>query len=383
MPKGKKINLERLQSSFIQLVKIDSPSRHEGQIATFIRRWFEKEFPKATILEDSSSVGTGSSVGNLIIKIPANIEKEPIFFNAHMDTVEPGRGVRPVFQNGVFKSDGTTILGADDKAAIAIIFEALLVLKEQHLKHGLIELIFTTCEEIGLLGAKNLDVSLIDAKAGIALDSEDPDQVINRAPSAIRFQANIHGLSAHAGLNPEQGISSIKVAATAIAKAPQGRVDHETTCNIGIIKGGVATNIVPELTVVEGEVRSHNEKILRKIQDEIIGCFYQAAEEFKNSQNNSYPYVTVTVEDDYPLMYVPESHKIIDSIMKAGKNLGRNLKLVKTGGGSDANILNQKGLSTIILGIGMDKVHTTNEQISLSDMEKTAQLLLELIDIWE
>ncbi len=382
MPEGKRINLERLKNNFIQLVKIDSPSRHEEDIAQFIRKWFVKEFPEATIVEDSSSLSTGSNVGNLIIKIPGNIEKEPIFFNAHMDTVEPGRGVKPIFQDGIFKSDGTTILGADDKAAIAIIFELLSVLKEQNLKYGPIELIFTTCEEIGLLGAKHLDISLIEAKAGIALDSEDPDQVINQAPSAIRFNINVHGLSAHAGLNPEKGINAIKVASSAIAKAPQGRIDEDTTCNIGVIKGGVATNIIPDRVSINGEVRSHNEKMLRKIQDEIIGCFYKAAEDFKATEDSNYPYVTVTVEDDYPLMKVPEDHKLVKAILQAGKNLKRDLQLVKTGGGSDANILNKLGLTTIILGIGMDKVHTTSEQISLIDMEKSVKLLLEIINIW-
>ncbi len=379
MQKVIRINQERLKNIFLDLVKIDSPSKEEGKISAFIREWFKKEIPETTILEDNSNVETGSEVGNLIVKIPGNRDAQPIFFNAHMDTVEPGRGVKPIFQDGIFKSDGTTILGADDKAAIAILMETAKTLKEKGIFHIPFEIILTTCEEIGLLGAKYLDVSLIDSKEGLALDSEDITQVINRAPSAIRFHVRINGVSAHAGLNPEKGISAIKIAASAISKAPQGRIDDETTCNIGLIKGGVATNIVPELVQVDGEVRSHNEKRLKEVQDEIISCFYKEVDAFKPEKGALYPFATVEVEDDYPLMHVPEENEFLKRILHIGDKIGRKLVLVRTGGGSDANILNKKGLTTLILGIGMQQVHTTEEFIRLSDMVATCELIGELL----
>ncbi len=376
------VNRKRLERLFLDLVRIDSPSKHEGKIADFIRKWFKTNMPSAQILEDSSQVDTGSDTGNLIIKIPGEKEVPPLFFNAHMDTVEPCRGVKPVFENGIFTSDGTTILGGDDKAAIAIIMEAVMCLKEAGVPHGPFEILLTTCEEIGLLGAKALDESLLDSKAGFALDTEDPDSVINRAPAAIRFHVKIHGIAAHAGLSPEKGISAIKVAAKAISEAPQGRIDPETTCNIGLIKGGTATNIVPDRVSVDGEVRSHHQDRLKRLQDEILSSFYKAADEFKRSPEEKCPYVSATVEDDYPVMSVPEDHPAVKAVLEAGKRLGRNLRLEMTGGGSDANIFNSKGLTTLILGIGMQKVHTTEEFIRLEDMEKSCLLAMELLNTW-
>ncbi len=383
--KHTRINRDRLADTFLNLVRIDSPSRHEGRVAKWLKDWF-KDFPGAVVTEDGSAIETGSDTGNLVIRLKGNQEKPPLFFNAHMDTVEPGRGIKPVFDGSVFKSDGATVLGGDDKAAIAILLEAVNCLQENKLNFGPIELVFTTCEEIGLLGAKALDTSILLSKAGFALDSTDPDAVINRAPAAIRFNIEVHGLSAHAGINPDKGINAIKIAAEAITKAPQGRIDEDTTCNIGLIKGGTATNIIPALVEVEGEVRSHEASMLRKIQDEIIGCFHQAVENYHGHTEDipkaKAPFINSAIRDDYPLMSVPEGHPIVTTVLQAGKGMGRNLYLKKTGGGSDANIFNQKGLTTVILGIGMQKVHTTAEFIRLSDMVASCHLVLEIIKYW-
>ncbi len=380
-----KINSRRLADTFLNLVSIDSPSRHEGRVAKWLKDWF-RDFPGAVVTEDGSAMETGSQTGNLVVRLKGNKDRPPLFFNAHMDTVEPGTGIKPVFSNGIFRSDGTTVLGGDDKAAIAILLEAANCLQENKLDFGPVEMVFTTCEEIGLLGAKALDASMLSAEAGYALDSTDPDAVINRAPSAVRFHVEVHGRSAHAGINPEKGISAVKIAADAISSAPQGRIDEETTCNIGIIKGGTATNIIPDLVTVEGEVRSHDAAMLRKIQDELIGCFYTSARKY-NPKNETKkpekPYITSIVKDDYPLMNVPEDHPVVDAVLRAGERLGRSLRLEKTGGGSDANIFNQKGLATVILGIGMQKVHTTEEFIKLSDMVDSCRLVLEIIQCWK
>ena len=377
-----KINSRRLADTFLNLVSIDSPSRHEGRVAKWLKDWF-RDFPGAVVTEDGSAMETGSQIGNLVVRLKGNKDRPPLFFNAHMDTVEPGTGIKPVFSNGIFRSDGTTVLGGDDKAAIAILLEAANCLQENKLDFGPVEMVFTTCEEIGLLGAKALDASMLSAEAGYALDSTDPDAVINRAPSAVRFHVEVHGRSAHAGINPEKGISAVKIAADAVSSAPQGRIDDETTCNIGIIRGGTATNIIPDLVTVEGEVRSHDAAMLRKIQDELIGCFYTSVRKYNPKNETKKPYITSTVKDDYPLMNVPEDHPVVDAVLRAGERLGRSLRLEKTGGGSDANIFNQKGLATVILGIGMQKVHTTEEFIALSDMEKTCRLVLEIIQCWK
>ncbi|MCD4755915.1 MAG: M20/M25/M40 family metallo-hydrolase, partial [Deltaproteobacteria bacterium] len=275
-----------------------------------------------------------------------------------------------------------TVLGADDKAAIAILIETARLLKEHRVSHGPIEFLFTVCEEIGLLGAKSLDPALLEAKAGYALDSSDPEVLINQAPCAIRFKVRVVGKAAHAGLHPELGINAIQVAARALAEVPLGRIDEYTTANVGLIHGGKATNIVPEEVELEGEVRSHNPEKLREVQEQVLGTFHRIALDFKPVENSGLPLIKTEVIDDYPLMSVSEKHPLITTAAKAAKGLGRKLRLDMTGGGSDANIFNAKGLATVVMGIGMQNVHTTSEHISLDDMVATAELVLEIIGKW-
>lgn len=357
---------------------MDSPSREEGAVADWIKRTLKEEIG-AEVIEDQSRGQTGSESGNIIARIPGAEKVVPLFFNAHMDTVEPGRGIKIIFKDGIFQSDGTTVLGADDKAAIAILIETARLLKEHRVSHGPIEFLFTVCEEIGLLGAKLLDPALLEAKAGYALDSSDPEVLINQAPCAIRFKVRVVGKAAHAGLHPELGINAIQVAARALAEIPLGRIDEYTTANVGLIHGGKATNIVPEEVELEGEVRSHNPEKLKEVQDQILETFHRIALDFKLMENPGLPLIKTKIIDDYPLMSVSEVHPLITTAAKAAKGLGRNLRLDMTGGGSDANIFNAKGLATVVMGIGMQNVHTTSEHISLDDMVDAAELVLEII----
>ena len=373
-----RINRDRLADTFRQLVSIDSPSREEGAVADWIKRTLKEEIG-AEVIEDQSRDQTGSESGNIIARIPGTEKIAPLFFNAHMDTVEPGRGIKIIFKDGIFHSEGTTVLGADDKAAIAILIEAVRLLKEHNVSHCPIEFLFTVCEEIGLLGAKSLDPALLEAKAGYALDSSDPEVLINQAPCAIRFKVRVVGKAAHAGLHPELGINAIQVAARALAEVPLGRIDEYTTANVGLIHGGKATNIVPEEVELEGEVRSHNPEKLREVRDQILETFHRIALDFKPVENPGLPLIKTEVVDDYPLMSVSEGHPLITTAVKAAKGLGRKLRLDMTGGGSDANIFNAKGLATVVMGIGMQNVHTTSEHIRLDDMVDAAEMVLEII----
>ena len=375
-----RINRDRLADTFRQLVSIDSPSREEGAVADWIKRTLKEEIG-AEVIEDQSRDQTGSESGNIIARIPGTEKIVPLFFNAHMDTVEPGRGIKIIFKDGIFHSDGTTVLGADDKAAIAILIEAARLLKEHNVSHCPIEFLFTVCEEIGLLGAKSLDPALLEAKAGYALDSSDPEVLINQAPCAIRFKVRVVGKAAHAGLYPELGINAIQVAARALAEVPLGRIDEYTTANVGLIHGGKATNIVPEEVELEGEVRSHNPEKLREVQDQILETFHKIAQDFKPVENPGLPLIKTEVIDDYPLMSVSEEHPLITTAVKAAQGLGRKLGLDMTGGGSDANIFNAKGLATVVMGIGMQNVHTTSEHIRLDDMVDAAEMVLEIIQM--
>jgi tripeptide aminopeptidase len=376
-----KINRDRLADTFRQLVLMDSPSREEGAVADWIKRTLKEEIG-AEVIEDQSCGQTGSESGNIIARIQGTEKVAPLFFNAHMDTVEPGRGIKIILKDGIFHSDGSTVLGADDKAAVAILIEVARLLKEHRVSHGPIEFLFTVCEEIGLLGAKSLDPALLEARAGYALDSSDPEVLINQAPCAIRFKVRVVGKAAHAGLHPELGINAIQVAARALAEVPLGRIDEYTTANVGLIHGGKATNIVPEEVELEGEVRSHNPEKLREVQDQVLGTFHRIALDFNPGGNPGLPLIKTEVIDDYPLMSVSEEHPLITIAAKAAKGLGRKLRLDMTGGGSDANIFNAQGLATVIMGIGMQNVHTTSEHIRLDDMVATAELVLEIIGKW-
>jgi len=381
-----RIDRARLRDLFQRLVVLDSPSLEEGRVAGMIKGIFGGDLG-LELVEDGSREVTGSQSGNIVARIPGAEPVPPLFFNAHLDTVEPGRGIRPIFQDGVFRTDGSTILGADDKAAVAILIEVASVLKEAGVHHGPLELVFTVCEEIGLRGAKALDPSLLQAKAGYALDSTDPEVLINRAPAAIRFKLKVTGRAAHAGLRPEDGINAIHVAAKALVQVPLGRIDEDTTANVGVIRGGKATNIVPEECELEGEVRSHDPRRLRAVQDRLLGVFHEAALGYQEGgagvdRASGLPRIQTEVADDYPSMWVEEGHPLIVTARAAAGALGRELRLAKTGGGSDANVFNGKGLATVIMGVGMQKVHSTEEFIRLDDMAAAAELVLKIVQHW-
>jgi tripeptide aminopeptidase len=372
------VNRKRLGETFKFLVQIDSISKEESVIANEIKKILESMGAETFV--DNAGDKIGGNSGNLIAKFKGNTKAPPLLFNAHMDTVEPGRGITAVLENGTFTSDGTTILGADDKSAIAILLETLNILKEQDLRYGPLELVFTVCEEIGLQGAKHLDLSAVTATYGYALDATDTDGIVTRAPSANHLEFTIHGKDAHAGAAPEKGINAISLASKAIAKLELGRIDQETTCNIGIIEGGIATNIVPNLVKVKGEVRSHDEEKLNKITDEIVFSFNEAIENYKKTNpDDELPRVEINIKKDFLRTHIPNDHPVIKLATQAAGNLGRKMKTKTTGGGADANIFFEKGIFTGVLGTGMRDMHSVRESVKLDDMVRTAELLLEII----
>ena len=372
------IDRKRLAETFKFLVQIDSISKEEGVIANEIKKILESLGAETFV--DNAGDKIGGNSGNLIAKFKGNTLSPPLLLNAHMDTVEPGRGITAVFEKGKFTSDGTTILGADDKSAIAILLETLYILKENNLQYGPLELVFTVCEEIGLQGAKHLDLSSVTATYGFALDATDTQGIVTRAPSANNFEFIIHGKDAHAGAAPEKGINAISLASQAIAKLKLGRIDEETTCNIGIIEGGIATNIVPNLVKVKGEVRSHDEEKLDKITNQIVSSFNEAIENYKKkSSDNELPRVDIIINKDFPRTHIPDDHPVIRMATQAAENLGRTMKTKTSGGGADANIFVEKGIFTGVLGTGMRDMHTVRESVKLDDMVHTTELLLEII----
>lgn len=378
------INRERLAQVFSTMCAIDSPSREEGKLSGFLKDIFAREFPQALLAEDDSASATGSDVNNLVIHFPGDLPGEPIFFNCHMDTVEPARGVEVVRDGTHFSSAGETILGGDDKAGIAILIEAIRAISEAGLSHLPFDLVFTTCEEIGLRGAKALDISLLRAREGYALDSSGVDLLILGAPAANHFRFTVTGAAAHAGLHPERGINAIQLAAKCIADLPLGRLDEESTANIGRITGGKATNIIPESVLVEGEVRSHSPEKLATFSKQIKDAIQATIDNWSPAPGAQLgagirPKVDFHLSQEYPAMHLDRDASVLQRVDNAAARLKREIHYERAGGGSDANVFNGKGLQTAIIGIGMDHVHSTEESIDLRDMERTAELVAALL----
>jgi tripeptide aminopeptidase len=374
------INKERLADTFKMLVEIDSVSREEANLSCVVQGIFKSLGGKIFI--DSAGQKISADTGNLIVKFAGNFPAEPMMLNAHMDTVEPGRGICAVFHDGVFESKGETILGADDKSAVAILIEVMRVIKENDLKYGPIEIVLTVCEEIGLEGAKHLDYDLVTAKFGYALDSTDIEGIVTKAPAANRLTFAIHGKDAHAGAAPEKGINAILLASKAMADLEIGRIDDETTCNIGVIEGGRATNIVPDLVVVKGEVRSHNKNKLDKVTETIVSSFEAAVNNYREKHGDiDLPRLDVSIEKEFLNTHIPEDHPMVRLAQNASKRLGRSMRTKTTGGGSDANIFFEKGIIVGVLGTGMRDMHTVRESVALDDMVSATELLVEIVKL--
>lgn len=294
--------------------------------------------------------------------------------SAHMDCVEPCSNIQPVLESGIITAQGNTILGGDDKAGVSAILEGLRIIQENDIGHGGILTIFTICEESGLSGSKHIDRSiLVKADFGYALDAGgSPGEIVNMAPGQNSITVKVSGKTAHAGLAPEEGNNAIVLAAKAIARLRQGRIDEETTANVGIIKGGVATNIVPDKVKISCEARSRSLTKLAAQTEHMKETFEQVVSEHGGKAE-------VIVKEAYQPFVLPEDSKVIEVAKAAAQGLGFSVKIGPTGGGSDANFFNSFGLPTAVLGVGMSKVHTTEEYLKADDLYHSAELVVAII----
>jgi len=367
------VNEKRLIESFVELVKIDSVSREEKKIADFLVKKL-KDLGLEVIV-DQAGEKVKSNSGNIIARLKGNKDKAiPIMFSAHMDTVIPGKNINPLCDGEKMVSDGKTILGADDKAAIAALLEALYIIKEKNISHGDIEIVFSICEEIGLHGAKNLDISSLNARMAFVLDAGGQvGKIITTAPSQNSLKIIIYGKSAHAGSNPEEGINAIQVAGFALSRMKLGRIDEETTTNIGIISGGKATNIIPDEVTLEGEVRSRKEEKLEKYTERLKKIAEDTAQEFKAKAE-------VKINREYYCYNLSTDDQVVKIATKAVKDMGLQPLLCPSGGGSDANVFNKKGFPSVVLAVGMEKVHTLEEYILVKNLKNTAGCILSIIN---
>jgi tripeptide aminopeptidase len=367
------VNKERLVNEFLELVQIDSETKNESEISKVLKQKFTEL--GLDVYEDNAKEKTGHAAGNLICTLPGNKEGvDPIYFTSHMDTVVPGKGVKPSIKEGYVVTDGTTILGADDKAGLAAMFEAIRMIKEQNISHGTIQFIITVGEESGLVGAKELDPSLIKAKYGFALDSDGKvGNIVVAAPTQAKIKAVIHGKTAHAGVAPEKGISAITIASKAIAKMPLGRIDEETTANIGRFEGGQATNIVCDRVDILAEARSLVPEKMEQQVAKMKEAFESAAQEMGGRAE-------IDVQVMYPGFKFGEGDKVVEVAKKAAAKVGRPSKLLKSGGGSDANVIAGLGIPTVNLAVGYEDIHTVNEKMPIEELVKLAEMTVAIVE---
>ena len=369
------INKERILNIFLEYVQIDSPTKEELNFANFLMEKMKSLGFEVSMDKAGESVGSNS--GNVIARLKGNKENSrPILFSSHMDTVSPSRGIKPIVKDGVIYSDGTTILSSDDKAGVAAIIEGVQSILEKDIPHGDIEISFSIFEEGGLFGVKNIDHSQFKADHCFVLDSGgSPGEIIIGGPAQNVFNIEFIGKPAHAGVAPEEGISAIQIAGEAINNMNILRIDEETTANIGMISGGVATNIVTESVTMVAEARSLDNEKLEKQTNHMVEACENAAKKFAGKVN-------IEVKNMYSAFSVDSDDEIVENVRKACDTLGFKAYTATSGGGSDTNIWNQHGIKAINLGVGMKKPHTLEEHISIIDLENSARLVFELIQLY-
>jgi tripeptide aminopeptidase len=348
---------KELVDTFFKMVQINSESGGEEEFILYLKDLFTNQLKaKCTI----------DHYGNLIAKIPAKntIFREPVLFGVHGDTVKPGKNIEPILGDGVIRSKGETILGADNKAGIAELFEAIRTAEQ----HPFLEIVVSTGEEIGHIGSKNLDVSLLKSKIGFVIDTDMLENIVIGAPSHMRMDVDITGNAAHAGIEPEKGISSIKAASYAISMLKEGWIDEETTVNVGIIRGGQVLNAVPEETNVKIECRSQSHEKCLSRSNLIEEMFLTAAKAVGARAD-------VKMELGTKAYRISEDARVVEIGKRAVSSLGLRPHVRISCGGSDATSYNEKNIETVVIGMGGKAAHTKEENIAVKDMEKAVGII--------
>jgi len=355
-----------------ELAALPSPSGSERAVADRVRAYLDEL--GVDVEEDDAAAALGSSTGNLLARVaPTADGGTPIFLCAHLDTVPPAGPLEPVVEDGIVRNAGGTILGADNKAAVVVMLEAIRRVVEERRPHAGIELLFTPREEVGLEGAKAFDVGRLGARTGFVYDYEGPiGTIVTAAPFSRQVDAVFAGRSAHAGMNPEEGRSAIAAAARAIADLRLGRVDSETTANIGVIEGGSARNVVPDRCEVHGEARSLDERKLAGIVGEMLDAFAFAASLADCS-------VETTVLEKYRGYRIQPDEPVFGLARAALERCGFQVTTVDGGGAADANVFNDRGLRCLNLTHGVVHFHSPDEHVAVADLEAMTEVTLALV----
>ena len=348
---------ERLTSTLMDLIRIDSPTGEEDEIDRAV----------TARLRALGCRVEHDSFGNLIAKRGG--AGEPLLLSAHMDTVEPGRGIRPQLEGDLLRSDGSTILGGDCKAGLAIVLEALAAVRESGTAHRPVEVVFTRAEEGGLVGAHHLDFDRLTARQGIVFDGEGaPNRLTVAAPAQNIVKADIRGRAAHAGLEPEKGISALVIAGQILTRLPLGRLDAETTANIGYLEGGLKRNIIPERAFLDGEIRSRSNEKLDARSAEFQQVFDTVAAMYPEAR------LSLEIVNSYQGYRVEAAHPTVKMLTRALDAMGLTPLLEASGGGSDANVFFEHGIAALPVGIGVRSFHTTTETALIPEVLQGAEL---------
>ncbi len=366
------IDSERLLRRFRDLVRIDSPALGEAACVARVRA--ELESMGLEVREDDAGARLGGNGNNLVAWKRGTLKDAPkVFLSAHMDTVEPTPGLVLVEEDGVIRTDGTTILGADCKGGLAPAVEAVQALIDSGEDHGDVCLLFSVQEEIGLRGADVLELDGLDLDFGFVLDTGPPvGSLVTRTATHDKLDVTIHGRPAHAGKDPEKGINALQVAADAIHGMRLGRIGPETTANLGIVEGGTAANVVMAELRIKAEARSTSVEELDAQIAHMVGRFEEAAAAWGTT-------LEIVHQRHYQSFHVPDDAPVVRVAQAASRALGFEPTLRTTLGGSDANVYNAKGLPSVVVATGMDKIHTHDELIRVKDLVDTARIALELV----
>lgn len=366
------LNKEQIGKTFAKLVEVDSPSRQERQMADTLKELFGKL--GIVLEEDGAGPAFGGDTGNLFGRVKGQLPGDPLLFSAHMDTVEPSRGKKAVFHpDGTITSAGDTVLGADDLGGVTAILEAVRWLKETGTPHRDLELMFSPSEERFSEGTHLFDFTKCRAKMGYVLDlAEEMGAAAVQAPGSIQFWLTVHGKAAHAGFAPEEGIHAVSIAAEALTKLKFGHVDPVTTVNIGVIRGGLMPNIVPESCELEGEIRSYQDERIEEEWNKILAAFQEAAEKRGGS-------VSSRVRLCYKALNTPEDSGVVKYYENACRKVGLTPKLVGTFGMSDCNHFPQHGMEGIVVSSAMWKCHSTEEYTTLEALCQLTGLVVALM----
>ncbi|MGN0394771.1 MAG: M20/M25/M40 family metallo-hydrolase [Coprococcus sp.] len=362
---------ENIVEDFVELVSYDSISFHERKTADWIiSRLKGLGF---YVNEDDGGKHYGGDTGNIFARLKGDIEGAPILFSSHMDVVEPGTGKKAVVEDGFIRSKGDTVLGADDISGILEIIYGIELLLKSGKPHRDIELLFTIGEELYVKGSDVFDYSVVTADRAYVLDLSGPvGSAARRAPSIISIKAEIVGKAAHAGFEPENGIHAIQAAGKAISRLDMGHVDEDTTFNIGTIKGGTATNIVPDSCEVTGEIRSYNHINAMAYVDKAKQIFAEEAEKIGATSDVTYEVHLMAYE-------TPEDSHVVEGFKNACRKLGLSGEVGSTFGGSDNNSFARNGIEGLVISCGMYNAHSVNEYTTVDDLYRGTELVAELL----